>query len=368
MSKSKTNRDRSIPRVPLLWLAAALLFTLPPMFGSLATWVPCLFLITLTMKFWMEPKGYRLRSAIWKLVLAAVTLAAIFFSYGSLKGVEPGVSLLVVLMSLKILEAHTAREFQVMVMMAWVLCLCGFLLSQDLAIALCLFVAFALLIAALVQFHRGSSPGAFWLPLATTLKLLAQAAPVVVLLFLLFPRINTGFQFRIGDLHAAMTGFSDRLSPGGIETLANSSDIAFRAEFPDRRTGPGGPLYWRGLVMWHCEGLEWRAPYAPAPISDSLRQYPASDKAIRQRITIASHGARWMFALDRPFGIPSGAMLARGNYLYSVQPIRKPRRYEALSSTHPIGEELGAHERREALQLPASISPAVRELAASLAT
>jgi transglutaminase-like putative cysteine protease len=119
--------------------------------------------------------------------------------------------------------------------------------------------------------------------------------------------------------------------------------------------------------MWHCEGMEWRAPYAPASISDSFRQYPASDKAIRQRITIAPHGARWMFALDRPFGIPSGAMLARGNYLYSVQSIRKPRRYEALSSNDPIREKLGAHERREALQLPASISPAVRELAASLA-
>src|SRR5882724_557401 len=185
---SKANRDRSIPRRPLLWLAAALLFTLPPMFGSLATWVPCLFLLALAMKFWMEPKGYRLRLATLKLILAAVALTGIFFSYGSLKGVAPGVSLLVVLMSLKILEAHTAREFQVMVMMAWVLCLCGFFLSQDLAIAFCLFVAFALLIAAVVQFHRpttAGSPGAFWLPLATTLKLLAQAAPVVVLLFLL---------------------------------------------------------------------------------------------------------------------------------------------------------------------------------------
>src|SRR6266699_4212450 len=149
------------------------------MFGSLAIWVPCLFLVILAMKFWMEPKGYRLRFAPLKLVLAALALGAIFFSYGSLKGIEPGVSLLVVLMSLKILEAHTAREFQVMVMMAWVLCLCGFLLSQDLAIAFCLFVAFALLIAALVQFHRpatAGSPGAFWLPLATTLKLVAQAA------------------------------------------------------------------------------------------------------------------------------------------------------------------------------------------------
>src|SRR5437764_14966521 len=60
-------------------------------------------------------------------------------------------------------------------------------------------------------------------------------------------------------------------------------------------------------------------------------------------------------------------MLARGNYRYIVQPIRKSRRYEVLSSTDPIGKELGARERREALQLPASISPAVRELAGSLA-
>jgi len=155
-------RDTTIPRRPLLWLAAALLFTLPPMFGNLAGWVPSFFLLALALKFWMEPRGYRLRSFILKLILAAVTVGAIFLSYDTLKGVEPSISLLAVLVSLKILEAHTAREFQVMVMMAWVLCLCGFLISQDLAIAFCLFVAFALLIAALIQFHRGSSPGAFW--------------------------------------------------------------------------------------------------------------------------------------------------------------------------------------------------------------
>src|ERR1700692_2426460 len=145
-------RDRRIPRRPLLWLTAALLFTLPPMFGTIATWVPTLFLITLAAKFWMEPKGYRLRSVIWKLGLAGVALVAIFFSCGAVKGIEPGVSLIVVLMSLKILEAHTAREFQVMVMIGWVLCLCGFFLSQDLAIAVCLLIAFTLLLVALIQF------------------------------------------------------------------------------------------------------------------------------------------------------------------------------------------------------------------------
>jgi protein-glutamine gamma-glutamyltransferase len=365
--RTQPRRDTAIPRRPLLWLAAALLFTLPAMFGQLAGWAPSFFLLTLAMKFWMEPRGYRLRSIALKLILAAVTVGAIYLSYGTLKGVEPAISLLAVLVSLKILEAHTAREFQVMVMMAWVLCLCGFLLSQDLAIAFCLFVAFALLIAALIQFHRGSSPGPFWVPLATTFKLLAQAAPLVVLLFLLFPRINTGFRLWIGDPRLATTGFSDRLSPGGIAALANSTNIAFRAEFPDHGTSPPGPMYWRGLVMWHCEGMQWRAPYAPASISGSSEGHPASDKTIRQRITIAPHGARWMFALDRPFGITSGAMLARGNYLYSVQPIRKARRYEVVSSTEPLGKELEDYERRAALQLPASISPAVRELAQSFA-
>ncbi len=364
MSMSRSKRDRSIPRRPLLWLAAALLFTLPPMFRSLATWVPCLFLLALAMKFWMEPRGYRLRFAIFKLMLSAVALLIIFVSYNSLKGIEPAVSLLVVLISLKVLEAHTAREFQVMVLMGWVLCLCGFFLSQDFAAALCLLTAFALLLVALIQFHRAASPGAFWPPLRTACKLLAQAAPLIVLLFVFFPRIGTGFRFEFRDLRAAGTGFSDRLSPGSIALLANSSGIAFRAEFPGSNTRPTGPMYWRGAVMWHCDGMEWRAPYAPASISRAPNQSP-SGNTIRQRITLAPHGARWMFALDRPFEIPRSAMLVRGDYIRSVQPIRKTRRYEVVSSPEVTRNDLTPYERKEALELPASISPAVRELAQS---
>src|SRR6266496_4280199 len=363
-SNSRTNRDRSIPRVPLLWLAAALLFTLPPMFDSLATWVPCLFLIALALKFWMEPKGYRLRSVTFKLMLAAAALFAIFVSYASLNGIEPAVSLLVILMSLKVLEAHTRREFQVMVMIGWVLCLCGFFLSQDFGIALCLLTAFALLLVALIQFHRGSSPGAFWPPLGSASRLLGQAAPLVVLLFLLFPRINPGFRFEFRAIRSASTGFSGRLSPGSIATLANSSEIAFRAEFPGNISRSPGPMYWRGVVMWHCDGMEWRAPYAPTSMSRSPTQ-SISGNSIRQRIMLAPHDARWMFALDRPFETPRGAMLAQGDYLWSFQPIRKARQYEVVSSFESAGKELSPKERREALELPSSISPAVRELAQS---
>jgi len=355
-------------------MAAALVFTLPPFFDSLAIWVPWLFLLSLALKFWMEPRGYRLRSIVLKLLLVATALTTAFISYGSVRGVEAGISLLVVLMSLKILEAHTAREFRVMVLIGWMLCLCGFFLSQDFTTALCLLIAFALLVVALIQFHRGAAPGAVWPPVGTTCKLLLQASPLVVLFFLLFPRINAGLRFELRPFRAANTGFSDRLSPGSVAALANSSEVAFRAEFPGSSARPPGPMYWRGIVMWHCNGMEWRAPYAPRPKSPSttrdiagtggLPVQSSNAKEIQQRITLAPHGARWMFALDHPIKTPPGAMLARGDYLSSVQPIRKARRYEVVSS-ESSGNEITAKERAEALEVPASISPAVRDLAHS---
>ena len=373
-TRSPTKTDTSIPRRPLLWMAAALLFTLPPFFDSLALWVPWLFLVSLGLKFWMEPRGYRLRSAVLKLLLVATALTTVFISYGSVRGVEAGISLLVVLMSLKVLEAHTAREFRVMVLIGWMLCLCGFFLSQDFASALCLLTAFALLAVALIQFHRGASPGALWPPVGTTCKLLLQASPLVVLFFFLFPRINAGLRFELRPVRSANTGFSDRLSPGSIAALANSSEIAFRAEFPGTSTRPSGPMYWRGVVMWRCNGMEWRAPYMPRPKSSSstpesagsgsLPVPSASAKEIQQRITLAPHGARWMFALDRPIKAVLGAILARGDYLWNLQPIRKSRRYDVVSSEFS-GNEITAKERAEALEVPASISPAVRELAQS---
>src|SRR6478736_7352969 len=119
--------------------------------------------------------------------------------------------------------------------------------------------------------------------------------------------------------------------------------------------------------MWHCDGMEWRAPYAPRPKSSSstlditgnggLAVQSSDAKEIQQRITLAPNGARWMFALDRPIKSVPGAMLARGEYLWSFQPIRKSRQYEVVSS-ESTGHDITAKERSDALEVPASITPA----------
>ncbi len=357
-------RDTRIPRRPFLWLATALLFTVPPMVGALSPWVPALFITTLAAKFWMEPRGIRLRSALLKVILATATLGAIGVSYGSLRGIEPGVSLLVVLMSLKILEAHTAREFQVMVLVAWVLCLCGFIMSQDLSIALSLLTAFALITVALIQFHRGSARGALWPPLRVTGKLLAQALPLIALLFLFFPRVSTGFRFPLMDASSASAGFSDRLSPGSVTSLADSTEVAFRAEFPDGKVPPRGSMYWRGVVMSSGSGLEWEAP---RNVLTETRRARAAGEPIRQRITIEPHNSGWMFALDRPVQAPPGTTVALGDYVWSYRPIRKTRQYEVTSYPELVQRELTQPELQKFLAVADSVSPAVRELAQSWA-
>lgn len=359
-----SKRDTRIPRRPLLWLAAALLFVLPPMFDGLAPWVPTLLLLAIVAKFWMEPRGYRLRFLPLKLALVVAAAAAIFISYGAIKGIEPGVSLIIVLMSLKIFEAHTVREFYFMVMLGWVLCLCGFFLAQDLAIAACIMIAFALLTTALVQFHRGPAAGGIWPPLRGALSLLAQATPLIALLFLLFPRVTTGFRLLLSPNLASASGFSDRLSPGSVESLAGSTAVAFRAEFPDDDVPRGAPLYWRGLVMTQGDGMEWRSRDTPPTMSHAPQEL-RTGKTIRQWITIEPHGAHWVFALDRPVNASAGAFLTPGNYLWSWQPIVKPHRYEVKSSLEPAREELEPREAKRVLEVPDSISPRVRELAQS---
>ena len=352
-----------IPRQPLLWLAAALLFLVPTMLGNLATWVSLLLLGTLLAKFALDRRDRRLRSLTWKVVLSAAGFGAVFLHYGSATGIVPGVSLLVVLASMKILESHTAREFHVMIMFAWVLCLCGFLLSQDFAIALCVLAAFVLLIAALVQFHRRSAAGPLLrAPLFMALKLLAQAMPLVVLLFFIFPRGTGMIQLRLPGKTSDSVGFSGQLSPGSVAEIATSDDLAFRAEFPDGRIPPRGALYWRGAVLWQGDGLNWDVG---GGLGQARRSQRTGGVPFRQIITVQPHAGHWLFSLDRPIAAPAGVTLAPGRYLRSERPVTTMRRYEVTSAKDAGEDDLHARERTTALRLPTNVSSEIRDLVQS---
>ena len=368
-----TSTAALLPHRALIWLATALIFALPPLFDALAPWVPFVFVGSLFAKFWIEKKGLRLRSMIWQCVGVAALFGGVMMSFGSLNGFEPQMSILLSLASLKILESHTAREFHMLVMLGWFLCLCGFLNSQDLVSALCVFAAFALLIAATVEFHRGASlpaekisskkeRGTFWPPLRVAFKLLLQTAPLVVILFLFFPRVAGGFRFYLVRGFSPGTGLSERLSPGSIASIAASQNVAFRAEFSDDKIPLPSALYWRAAVIWRGDGLNWQAG-PPAEIAPGALR--ASGEAMHQIITIEPHGERWMFALDWPLRAPPGAALMPGNYLRSERPLSSSRRYEVTSFRDVRETEPQPAELRVCLRVSGKISQAVRDLAQS---
>ena len=108
----------------------------------------------------------------------------------TLLGKEAGVTLLVVLMTLKTLELRARRDALVVFFLGFFLVLTHFLYSQSLATGLWLLVAVWGLLTALVLAHMPVGRP----PLQRAAGVAARAAvlgvPVMVLLFLLFPRIG----------------------------------------------------------------------------------------------------------------------------------------------------------------------------------
>ena len=350
----------TLPTGPLSGVCLGLVLAAAPVFDRVAPWAIAIFAAAILLRLLVNRLHLRLPAVPLKIALLAIGLGGIAFSYGGLIGIEPGLGVLLILISLKLLETNTVRDFQVLVLLGWLLGLCGLFFSQDLTRWLYVGAVGLLLVASLVAFHRAAERGGVVKSFGIALKLVAQALPVVVVLFLLFPRSRGDFRFQFSRSVVGVTGMSDRLSPGSFASLTQNSGIAFRADFPDGNVPPFSQLYWRGAVLWRGDGMTW---VRGSP--NMLREDRAGNLggvAVRQRIVLEPHGQRWLFALDRPaIGVRDSTFEA-GGFLQSTHPIVTPLRYDIIS--RPDNHETGLlpEHRVEALSKPSHISAQVQQL------
>lgn len=296
--------------------------------------------------------------ALW-LVILVIGAGAIYGTYGSFIGLEPGVSLLAVMISLKIAEARRPRDFHVLVLLGLFLCLSLLFFSQGLAMTLYAGAVSAILLAALVQAQAGSAfntgAAARW-----AVRLLLVALPLICLLFVFSPRTLLGMRFQLQSGLFGASGMSDRLEPGKVASLALSDEVVFRATFIDENVPGASQLYWRGTVLWQCRGLVW----LPGRETMSVVQAPPlGGEVIRQQILLQPHGGFWLFALDRPAADFRGAEMRTGNFLRSNRPIFSSLRYEVASRPENRQTAIYPSTRQRALRVPRAISPRVRALA-----
>lgn len=355
---STAAKSGPLPLPLLLWLAAGLCLVVAPHTLRLPAWVNGSVAAVLVWRIYLGWRQAELPHRVLLLLLALGQLVAVYFTYRTIFGRDAGVTLLVLLLALKLMETRGHRDVFVTIFLAYFVVLTNFFYSQTIPTGVYTVVTVLVITAALVGFNARARP--MLDNLGTAGALLIQAAPVMLLLFFLFPRVQGPLWGMPQDAFGGTTGLSDTMAPGSISSLSQSDAIAFRAKFPGPRP-PNSQLYWRGPVLVQFDGRTWRA--ADPRLRHEMPLLAEGD-ALVYEITLEPHNRHWLYALDMPAVMPTGARMTSEYQLISLVPVRARMRYEMRS--YPQYRATAGGERedlREALALPAGFNPRAQRLA-----
>ncbi len=338
----------------VLWLIAAMAFVVAPHLLRLPYWVSAFFLAVLSWRAWSAWVAMHLPSP-W--VTAGLTIAAAmasFMQYGRLFGREAGVTFLIMMSALKLLEMRTQREVTLSIYLGFFLVLTNFLFSQTIPLGLYMLICVWIFIATLVGFNRVGTTPTLGERLRPAAALLAQALPLMVAFFILFPRAQGPLWALPQDTRSASTGLSETMTPGNIANLIKSDALAFRVQFEGERP-PFSTLYWRGPVMVDFDGATWSvARIAPA----GTMNYSRRAQRTTYSVTLEPHNKTWLFALDVPAVLPAGAYVLVDLQVRDRRPVTERRRYEMSSYLdYRYGERDGPGARDSALAFDEKRNP-----------
>ncbi len=282
---------------PLLWLLVPLFLVLLPHALHLPLWISLSWLAFALLRLVAEQTGRQLVGRVLKMLLALAGVAGVLFSYGTVIGPAGGVALLVFLSGAKLLETNTPRDRLGLLFVGCFLLVAHFLDGQSLLAAAYMAFAALALVAGMIATQR---PAAAWRPTLTlAVRLMAQALPLALLIFLLFPRLQ-GPLWGLPQQAAARTGLSDQMSPGDISQLILSDELAFRAEFSGAQPTPQ-QLYWRGPVLWDYDGHTWRTA---TPVRAPMPEAVGLGNPVHYSLTLEPQQQRWLPLLGLPTQLP----------------------------------------------------------------
>ena len=341
------------------WLLVSALLVVAPHIQHQPIWMTALLAGLLAWSLWLWRQRGELPGRAQRILLVIMACAATFSEYRTLLGRDPGVSLLIVFMAMKLLETRHRRDVHVVVALGYFLLLTHYFHDQGLLTGAWLLVSLLVLSATLVRLHAGPMLGTSAC-LRVTGKLLLQALPFMLLLFVLFPRVSGPLWGLPSDAHKGQTGLSDEMSPGSISELVQNGDIAFRVRFAESPPGKQ-QLYWRGPVLERFDGRTWRPDGRPRP-APKIEPLTAP---IRYETTLEPHQQRWLLALDAPQLATDSNFSLNGVLTASNKtPIRQRTRFSLAAV---LDYRFNALETPETLgrnqQLPPQGNPRTRALA-----
>ncbi len=353
---------RSLPRdardtLFLLVVIAGVVFM---QVGHIPWWCTALTAGVLLWRGTLAVRNQPLPGWLWRSTLLALTLGATYLTHGTLLGRDAGVTLIVVLLALKTLELRARRDAFVVFFLAFFALLTHFFYSQSLLTAVGILLALLGLLTALVNANMPVGRPSLWQAARTAAGMAALGAPIMLVLFLLFPRMAPLWSMP-GD-PIGRSGLSGEMRVGEMAELVLDERIAMRIRFEDEPP-PRSAMYFRGPVLTDFDGLRWGPLRSGFPDDMRLQaELRLSGEPIRYEVTLEPHQQRWLFLLEAGASAPvlprGSAQMTSDLRWLSPGPVTELLRYSAQSHVRfqhgPTAMVLGLQDH---LELPPGYNP-----------
>ncbi|GGO75558.1 protein-glutamine gamma-glutamyltransferase [Marinobacterium nitratireducens] len=350
-----------LTRPALVWQLLMVVVVMIPHSLRLPWWLPLMTLGAIGWRLLVHLGRTSFPHWSVKFLMAITAGIGAVASIGRGNGPELAVALLVAGFALKLLEIYKRRDALVLIYVAYFLAATELLFGQTLLHALYVLLALLLITAALNAVYQSERHPDFRRPLRAALRLLLPALPLMLVLFLIVPRIGPLWYAPMMQ-EESVTGLSDTLSPGDVSQLTGSSAVAFRVEFTSGRVPPPAQRYWRGLTYDYFDGRRWQAESdrrTPPELSDL-----PSGPLLRYQMIIEPSGQPWVYALDYPVSASWPLRMAPNWTLRAPSRLRQRAEFALVSRPlDALPQALSESAQSRYLQLPASGNPRARELA-----
>jgi transglutaminase-like putative cysteine protease len=363
---SSAARDRRDVAIVL----AAVLIAVAPHFWHLPWWSTALICLLWFWRAWLTIARRPPPGRIAMVPLLATATALVWLQHGSVVGHEAGVNLLVLLIALKLLELRGRRDLNLVVFLAFFVQITLFLYDQGLTVALLAMCTTLLLFFVLLSINLVETDLTAGRKTRLVLGMFAKSLPLILALFLLFPRLQSPLLAFGGSEMASSTGLSDSMSPGSINRLIESDAVALRAQFASPLPSPNR-LYWRGPVFGYFDGRTWSA-LARHGLSriDPTQVRIDPFTAVEYVATMEPTHRNWVLGLELPMAIDSGdfqIMLSDDVLPLADATLSRRIQYRVRSYTgFQIGPFARDTDMSQWLQLPRGYNPRTLQFAADL--
>ena len=348
----------------LLWVTACLGLALLAGIPTLPLWIAAVVGMVAGVRLVLAARGNNAPPRAIRFIIAAVAIGLLFLQFHTFNGLSAGSALLSLIAGLKILETRTRRDLYVVPMIIYFLCLAAILQSESFWLLAYLVGVCWLTTATLMRVARVSRGGQWRGSLRHAGRILAQALPLALALWLFFPRLGSPLWQTPNAANQATSGLSDTMSPGDITDLGLSDDIAMRVHF-NGDPPPRSERYYRGPVLHDFDGHTWSRTAVGALAAPPL---VFKGKAYQYTVSLEPHQHNWLFALDWPSQWDTARDVLTNDYMLTqTTPVSTPTDIVATSYTHSeAAQPITPGMRQRDTRLSRNHNPRTLELAANM--